>query len=325
MSAATRLGVIGLGYMGRNHARLASMLPGIDFVGAADPVGELDHIFAGRMLVGTVSDLLEAGIDAAVVAVPSDQHEKVAVQLAEAGVHALIEKPLSADAVSAARIRDTFAGTGLVAAVGHVERYNPALIEMKRRLDAGALGRLFAIKTWRVGPYPLRIRDIGVVKDLATHDIDLVMWLGGRLAEMSARMAHKLGNPHEDLVEVVGHTANDLVATISVNWLTPTKERRVTVLGERGALVADLISADLTYFANASVPIEWDEMARLKGVSEGDMVRYALRKKEPLQQELENFRDAVAGRSDVELVGLDVGVEVLQVAERILAEAGGKR
>ena len=129
--------------------------------------------------------------------------------------HTLIEKPLASDAASAARIRDAFAGTGLVAAVGHVERFNPALREMKRRLDAGALGRLFAIKTRRVGPYPLRIRDVGVVKDLATHDIDLVMWLGGRFTAMAAQMAHRLGNPHEDLVEVLGRLDHDVVATIS--------------------------------------------------------------------------------------------------------------
>lgn len=323
MNGPVRLGVIGLGMMGRHHARIAARLPDLTLVGAADPQGDLHHSLAMHPRVDSVDELLAEGIDAAVVAVPTEQHEKVALQLADAGIHTLIEKPLAGDVGSATRIRDAFAGSGLVAAVGHVERCNPALLEMKRRLDGGALGRLFAIKTRRVGPYPLRVQDVGVVKDLATHDIDLVLWLGGKFANVSGEMAHKLGRPHEDLVEVVGRLENDIVATISVNWLTPSKERRVIALGARGALVADLISADLTFYANADVPMEWEEMARLKGVSEGDMIRYALRKKEPLQLELENFRDAILGRSDAPLVSLDEGLDVITVAERILTDGTG--
>ncbi len=320
MTTSLRLGVVGLGSMGRNHVRIAERLEDVELVGGVDPGGDPHRAMAHRPVFPSLDGLLAAGVDAITVAVPSELHEEVAVHAAAAGIHALIEKPLGPDLKSAMRIRDAYAGTGLVAAVGHVERYNPALSDLKRRLTAHTLGRIFSIRTQRVGPYPLRIRDVGVVKDLATHDIDLVLWLGGGIDTLHAHMAKKLG-VHEDLVEAVGRLSDGTVVSISVNWLTPTKQRTVTVLGERGALHADMLTADLTFYANADVPTEWDEMARLKGVSEGDMIRYALRKREPLQVELETFRDTVLARPTGDApVSLDDGVEVLRVADMILDE-----
>ncbi len=317
-----RIGVIGLGAMGRHHARILPRLRDVVFIGGVDPAGDTHLALAGHPLYDDLGALLAAGADAAVVAVPSGDHEKVAVRLAEEGVHSLIEKPLASDIGSAKRICDAFATTGLVAAVGHVERFNPAMRELKLRLERKALGRVFSIKTERVGPYPLRVKDVGVVQDLATHDLDLVLWLAGPIDRIEVELGHRLGHPQEDLLEAVGRLSSGAVVTISVNWLTPTKRRTVTVLGERGALVADLLSADLTFFTNAQVPTEWDEMARLRGVAEGDMVRYALRKQEPLQAELESFRDAVLGDPQAEIVTLDEGLAVMAAANRIL-ESGG--
>jgi predicted dehydrogenase len=321
MRLPLRMGVVGLGSMGRNHARIADRLTDVELVGGVDPDGDPQRALGHRPVFSSLDELLVAGVDAITIAVPSQSHEEVALRAAAEGLHVLIEKPLGPDLKSAMRIRDVFAGTDLVAAVGHVERYNPALSELKRKLLQRSLGRVFSIRTQRVGPYPLRIRDVGVVKDLATHDIDLVLWLGGAIDTLHAHMARKLG-VHEDLVEAVGRLSDGTVVSISVNWLTPTKQRTVTVLGERGALHADMLTADLTFYANADLPTEWDDMARLKGVSEGDMIRYALRKREPLQVELETFRDTVLARvSDDAPVSLDDGVEVLRVADMILDEA----
>jgi predicted dehydrogenase len=270
-------------------------------------------------------DLLKANMEAAVVAVPTALHEEVAATMAEAGVHVLIEKPLADTRDAADRICNRFNSEGLLGAVGHVERFNPALIEMKKRLLEGELGQVFSINTERVGPFPGRVQDVGVIKDLATHDIDICMWLGdGDFETVSGHMAHKMGRPHEDLVSAVGRLTGGVVATMMVNWLTPTKRRTVTVLGERGAFVADLLAADLYFYANADVPSEWDEMARLKGVSEGDMVRYALRKREPLRVELEAFGNAIHTGVMGSVVSLEEGVRILAVAEAILESSAGR-
>lgn len=307
--------------MGRHHVRVANTTDGVELVGGVDPAGDVHGALVRQPLFTHVEDVIEAGIDAAVVAVPSEDHEKVALRLADAGVHTLLEKPLASDLESASAIRNAFAGTGLTAGVGHVERYNPAIQALADRLAEGEIGEVISISTRRAGPHPSRVTDIGVVLDLATHDIDLVHWLGGPLQSLKAEVVSRFANGREDLVEVIGRLRDGGIASLSVNWLTPTKERRVMVLGEGGAFVADLVTADLTLFSNADVPMEWDAMARLKGVSEGDMIRYALPKPEPLRTQLEEFRDAIMGRRDVQLVTLDEGVGVLATAHRILESA----
>lgn len=314
-----RFGVVGLGQMGRHHARVLIQSEDAFFTGAVDPEGDKHGVSGIGEVFSNLDELLSAGIDAAVVAVPTSQHRDVAVALASAGVHTLVEKPL-ADTVAAAReIREEFDGRGVIGAVGHVERFNAALQEMKVRLGKDELGRVISITTERVGPFPHRIQDVGVVKDLATHDIDIASWIGGApFAEVSGQLAHKMGRPHEDLVVATGRLENDVVISMNVNWLTPVKRRSVSVLGERGSFVADLLTGDLYFFANAEVTSAWDRIAQMRGVSEGDMIRYAFAKREPLVVEHEAFREAIRDGSAEGIVTLDQGVQILEVAERIV-------
>lgn len=314
-----RFGLVGLGMMGRHHARILSESQEIEFVGAVDPTGDRHRSMRRGKVFAEVAQLLEEGVDAAIVAVPTAEHHPVALQLAARGVHTLIEKPLAENVTAAEAIRDAFAASGTLGAVGHVERFNSALQEMKRRLDADELGRVISISTERVGPFPHRIQDVGVVKDLATHDIDIISWIGGAdFVEVSGQLAHKMGRPHEDLVVATGRLANDVVASMNVNWLTPVKRRSVSVLGEKGSFVADMLSGDLTFYANAEVGSEWDQLAQMKGVSEGDMIRYAFPKREPLAVEQEAFRLAIANGQAEGVVTLDEGVRILEVAESII-------
>jgi UDP-N-acetylglucosamine 3-dehydrogenase len=314
MTADIRIGVVGLGSMGRHHVRILSRMDRVQFVGGADPVGDVHRSLGGQSLYSSLEEMLGDGIDAVVLATPAEEHEKAACSLAAAGVHTLVEKPLAPDLDAAQAVLESFRDKGLIAAVGHVERFNPALQEMKRRIDSGFLGKVFSISTKRVGPFPLRVNGVGVITDLAIHDIDIVCWLIGPFASLTSHLTHQIGTDREDLVEAIGRLEDDTVFSISVNWLTPAKQREVTVLGERGALVADLLTSDLTFYSNSAIPIEWDEMARLKGVSEGDVTRYAIRKTEPLQLELEGFRDAILGASEAQIVTLEEGVEVMRIA-----------
>lgn len=314
-----RVGLIGLGQMGRHHARILSDSGDVDFVGAVDPLGDRHQVMRHGRVFEKVDDLLEAGVDAAILAIPTADHHPVALQLAKERVHTLIEKPLADSVPPAEEIRDAFVAAKVVGAVGHVERFNSALQEMKRRLAAGNLGRVFSVATERVGPFPHRVSDVGVVKDLATHDIDIVTWIGGApFATVTGQLAHRMGRPHEDLVVAVGRLENDVVASMNVNWLTPTKRRTVSVLGEKGAFVADLLTGDLRFYANGDVQEEWDQMAILRGVSEGDMIQYAFPKREPLAVEHEAFREAVKNGYAEGLVSLEEGVAILDVAEQII-------
>lgn len=322
MSAPLRAGLIGLGMMGRHHARVLSSLPGVELVAVADPAGDQHGVAGGRQVLGSVAEVLAAGVDYCMVAVPTAYHLEIGLALAEAGVHALIEKPLAADVASSGQLVEAFASRGLVGAVGHIERYNPALQQMRARLEAGELGSLYQVVTRRQGPFPSRIADVGVVKDLATHDIDLTAWVVGHpYRAVSARVAHKSGRAHEDLVAVVGQLADGTIANHLVNWLSPMKERITVVTGERGTFVADTISADLTFFANAVIPTVWEENAKFRGVLEGDVTRFAFPKPEPLRTEHETFRDAVAGK-DADVVTMSQGLATVAVAEAVLESAG---
>ena len=316
-----RAGLVGLGMMGRHHARVLGSLNGVELVAVCDPMGDAHNVAGGRPVFTKVSELIAAGIDYAMVAAPTAFHEELALELAAAGIHALIEKPLAVDTPAAKRIQEAFAAKGLVGAVGHIERYNPALQQLRARLDKGELGAVYQIATRRQGPFPARIADVGVIKDLATHDIDSTAWVArSKFVSVSAQTAHKSGRPHEDMVAAVGKLENGIITNHLVNWLTPFKERLTIVTGERGALVADTLTADLTFYANASVDTEWDSVAAFRGVSEGDVIRYAFAKPEPLRTEHEAFRDAVLGLPGAveRIVTMEQGLATVAVASAMI-------
>ena len=316
-----RAGLIGLGAMGRNHARVLASLDDVDFVGVVEPDGDPRHLAHGAPVVGTVAELLALGIDYAVVACPTGAHEEVGLELAAAGVGALVEKPLAHTVEAACRLVEAFESRGIVAGVGHIERYNPALQSLRARLEAGDLGEVYQVVTRRQGPFPARIADVGVVKDLATHDIDLTAWVTKRdYVSVAARTVTKSGRPHEDMVTAVGELEGGIMVNHLVNWLSPFKERSTVVTGERGSFVADTLTADLTFYANGQAATEWEAIRAFRGVSEGDMTRFAISKREPLLVEHERFRDAVLGR-DAEIVTLREGLRTVQVAAAMLDSA----
>lgn len=316
-----RAGLIGHGQMGRHHARVLQSLDGVELVGVADPRPTDERLPSSVSQVDAVDDLLLLQIDIAVVAIPTELHEDAAVRLAESGVHALIEKPIAASVESSRRIGSAFDNAGLVGCVGHIERYNPALQEMRRRLEFGEIGDIYQIATRRQGPYPERIADVGVVLDLATHDVDSTAWVSQRrYSNLSARTANRSGREHEDLVAAVGALDDGTVVNHLVNWLSPLKERVTVVTGERGTLVADTLSADLTFFSNGVAPVKWDSMASFRGVVQGDVIRYAIAKREPLRVELEAFRDAVLGRKS-RIVTIEDATHTVAVAEAMIAAA----
>lgn len=300
--------------MGRNHARVLAEIDGVDFVGIVDPAVNN----APARVYDGLDELLARGIDYCVIAVPTAMHEEVGLRLAAEGVHAFIEKPLAQDIASANRLVEAFESAGLVGFVGHIERFNPALREARLRMERGDLGQILQITSRRQGPFPARITDVGVVKDLATHDIDLTSWVAqSPYVAVSAQAGHRSGREHEDLVSVVGTLANGTITNHIVNWLSPFKERVTTITGEKGAFIVNTLHADLTFHANGIVATEWEDISHFRGVSEGDVIRFAIPKPEPLKVEHENMRDAVLGLP-AEIVTLRSGLATIQVAEAIL-------
>jgi predicted dehydrogenase len=303
--------------MGRHHGRVLSSLDGVELVGAVDPAGDVSGAVRAPVFP-SVSELLELGVDYAVVACPTALHEEIGLQLAEHGVATLIEKPLAPSVEGARRLVAAFEKAGVVAGVGHIERYNPALQSLRLRLEAGELGEVFQVATRRQGPIPLRIADVGVVMDLATHDIDLTSWVTDQeYYSVSAHTIFRSGRRWEDMVAAVGRLADGTMANHLVNWLSPFKERFTIITGERGCFVADTLSADLTFYANGATGPEWDVLRAFRGMTEGDVTRYAIPKREPLLVEHERFRDAVEGKEN-DIVTLRQGLRTVEIAEAVL-------
>lgn len=323
--SALRMGLVGIGMMGRNHARVLNSMDGVELIGVADPGGDKFGMAGSAKVVGSVADLVGLGIDAAVVATPTAFHLEAGLELAAAGVPTLIEKPLAADATESAQLVEAFEGAGLVNAVGHIERCNPALRALRSRLEEGELGEIFQVATRRQGPFPNRHADVGVVKDLATHDIDLTAWvIQSPYRTVSAHTAHKSGREHEDLISITAQMLDGTVASHLVNWLSPLKERVTVVTGERGAFVADTLQGDLTFHENGLVATQWDQVATFRGVTEGNSIRYAIPKPEPLRVQHENFRDAVLGVSS-EVVSMREGMRTVAVADACIRAAQESR
>jgi len=320
-----RAGLLGLGVMGSNHARVLAGLEGVEFVGVFDPAENVPDRVHECPVVRDMDQFLDLGIDYAVVAAPTVFHLEMGTRLAEAGVHALIEKPVASTAEDSRTLRDLFAAKGLIGGVGHIERYNPALRAARERIAEGMLGEIYQIATRRQGPFPGRIADVGVIKDLATHDIDLTAWVAQQdYVSVNARTAHRSGRAHEDMVLAVGTLSGGTITSHIVNWLTPFKERMTIVTGENGVLVADTLTADLTYYENGRIQVAWDP-GEFRGVSEGNMTRFALDRKEPMLSEHEAFRDSVIAGEPRGIVTFAEGTRVVEIAEQLALDGLERR
>jgi len=325
-------GVIGLGAMGINHARVYGEMEGVELVAAADPAPERRRPATRPPLVGslrTYADyremLARERLDLVSVAVPTRLHREVAQAALERRVATLVEKPIAADLEEGQAILAAAEKAGCQLMVGHVERFNPAVQELKRRLEAGELGRVFLARAERVGPFPQRIRDVGVVQDLATHDIDVMRFLlASEVERVYAETEAGLRTEHEDLLSAVMRFRSGVVGLLEVNWLTPAKVRRLALVGEAGMFVVDYLTQELLFYERESagaacLPGEGPSPA-LTGGGEGAITRIPVEKKEPLRAELEAFVESVA-RGSPSPVPAEDALAAVEVATR-LVESG---
>lgn len=325
-----RVGVIGVGSMGRNHARVYSELEGVELVGVADDDKDAAKTIGnkyGCKAFGDFRQLLSKGkLDAVTIAVPTVMHLEVAREVIDHGVHLLIEKPISFSVEEGQEIIKAAAQNDLVLMVGHIERFNPAVIALKEKLEEGELGRVFQIDARREGPFPARIQDVGVVIDLAVHDLDVMRYVtGSEVVRVYAETERRIHSTHEDLLAGLVRLEDGTVGTLAINWLTPTKIRELYVTGERGMFRVDYLTQDLYFFENATAQsADWDALRMMRGVSEGRMIRHVVAKKEPLRIEQEAFIAAVKKEASVPVTGED-GLRVLELAHAIVTSGKENR
>jgi predicted dehydrogenase len=325
--AKLRVAVVGAGSMGANHARVYANRDDVQLVGVVDrniqQAERVSQRFSTESFC-TVEDLLAKGRpDVVSIAVPTIQHREVAEQCLRGGVHCLLEKPIGASVAEGESLMAVAAETARVLLPGHIERYNPAVQMLTRHLREGAIGDLYRIEVERSGPFPPRIRDTGVSIDLAVHDLDIVSMLVGSLPEtLYSETQQLLHDTHEDSVVALLRYPNDVIATLNVNWTSPTKRRVLKVFGSQGMFQVDYIRQELRFFENAD-QVGSNSPWENPGIREGREIRFAIDIKEPLAVEIDYFLRCVRQGLRTESEIRD-SINALHLSTA-LVEAGRKR
>lgn len=318
-----KVAVVGAGVMGANHVRVYREMPNVCLVGVADASIDAARRVASKYNCDAFDDYRRmfdvVHPQAVSIATPTSTHLDVAAEAISRGIHVLIEKPIALTVDDAYTIIELAASASVTLMIGHIERFNPAVIELKTHLAEGRLGRVFRMDARRQGPFPARVRDVGVVIDLAVHDLDIFRYVSGsEVTRLYAETSYLLHETCEDGVCSMMRLENGAIATLDINWLTPTKIRELTVCGARGMYRVDYLTQDLYFFENATASTpDWSPLQNLRGVSEGNMVRYALQKREPLRAELEAFVLAASTGGPVPVSGAD-GLHALMLAHSML-------
>jgi predicted dehydrogenase len=319
-----RVGLIGLGAMGRNHLRVLAAHPQVQLVAIADPLEPALETARATTAAQTYLEplimLAEAELDAVVIASPTTTHRSLVSAAIERGIAVLVEKPLAASTEEADILVAASRATGVPVQVGHVERFNPAVLELGRLLQAGWLSSVFAITSRRAGPFPARIRDVGVTIDLATHDVDILSWIAGeRPVRVSAETAQRVHQAHEDLLFGLLAFPSGTIATLQVDWLTPAKRRSLAVLGPEGMFELDYLTQRLT-FTRAFDLANPRLISGYAPIFEGQTAVLAVDNGEPLAAEIDAFVTMVrdGGRP---VVDIDDGRWAVVLAETLIRAA----
>src|SRR5476649_617959 len=300
-----RIGVIGVGVMGSNHARVLTGLPGAELVGVADPDLKQAEFVArtlGCAAVASVNELLDLKLDAVTIAAPTHLHRDIALACIARGVHVMVEKPIASSVEEGREIIAAARRAGVTLMVGHVERFNPAVEAIK---DALRNEDILSIAITRVGPFPPRMSNVGVVIDLAVHDIDLIRWFtDSEIIEVQPQLSSAVAE-REDIALLQFRTASGVLAHINTNWLTPFKARNVTVATRGKYVMGDLLTRQVT------------ECFGFKPDGSYSMRHLPVGHDEPLRAELIAFLDAVR-TGGVPAVTGEEGVASLEIAIRSL-------
>ncbi|MBM3573053.1 MAG: Gfo/Idh/MocA family oxidoreductase [Alphaproteobacteria bacterium] len=304
-NSALRVGVVGVGVMGSNHARVLAGIPGFQLAGVADPDGaqrELVKRVLGCPAVEDVDALIRLGIDAVTIAAPTHLHHDIALTCINRGIHVLVEKPIASSVEEGNAIIAAARWAGVTLMVGHVERFNPAVQVIK---DAIRSEDILSIAITRVGPFPPRMSSVGVVIDLAVHDIDLIRWFtDSDIVEVQPQLSSAVAEL-EDIALLQFRTASGVLAHINTNWLTPFKARDITVATRGKYVMGDLLTRQVT----ECFGFQPDGSYSMRHLSVGH--------DEPLRAELIAFLNAIRNGEPPAVTG-EEAVASLEIAIRCL-------
>lgn len=318
-----RVGVIGVGSMGKNHVRVYSEIA--ELVGVTDVMQDSSKAVAERFGVRSFespAELLKE-VDAVSICTPTSEHLKVARMAIEQGVHLLVEKPFTGNSKDAASLVASAQQAGLTLASGFIERCNPIVGNLKSMVDAKRFGEVISISSRRVSSFPARIRDVGVVMDLGIHDVDVLQHVkGSAIRSVYATGGSHSGKGCEDFANLSVEFEDGSVGMIEVNWLTPMKVRKLSLTCSEAFVQADYIDQSMEISSSSFRDLDTNNLFNMS--LDLDVHRIAVRKEEPLKVELQNFLNAVSSRKEAPISGKDA-VSNLKVCEAALRSLSSKQ
>jgi len=318
--------VIGLGNMGKHHVRTYSEIDTVKIVGVSDideKRGQEISVKYGCKFYKNYKDLLEnEKIDLVSIVVPTTFHKEVAMDVIEKGVSLLIEKPIADTIENAKEIINKAMEKNVKLAIGHIERFNPAVQRLKAIIDEGRLGKITSIIARRVGVFPPQVKEANVIIDLAVHDIDIINYLmNEKPNEIEANAGRALISQREDCAEIFLKYKN-ASGFIQVNWITPIKIRNLSVTGTKGYAEMDYISQSLIVY-ESNYRKEFETFGDVIEFSKPNKVEIGIEKEEPLRLELLNIINAVEN-NNIPLISGEVGLDALKIAMKVLDKIKNK-
>ncbi len=294
-----KIAIVGLGVMGKNHYRVLQNIPNVKIVGLCDikVKDEFEH-----KLYRDIDEMLNnIEADAIIIAAHTFVHKELALKCINKGINLFIEKPVSSTIKDGQIILKEAQKQKLKVAIGHIERFNPVVQALKEELKGK---EIYSINITRVGPFPPRIADVGILTDLAVHDIDLIRFVSNKnIKETKIFKSQKIHNHYEDNAILSFAMENDIVASITTNWLTPFKKRTIEVACKEAYFEADLMTQELLEYSNFNVNNSF--------VTRGCFVR----KSEPLYNELQAFVTYLKTKDRGLCASIEDSIETLKIVE----------
>ena len=310
-----KIGVIGTGAMGKNHARVCNELNNVELMGIVDKNKEIGSTIAHRFNVSSFNDYMDLFdlVDAVIIATPTVTHFDIAMDAMNAGKHVLVEKPVCDTVEKGKQLIKKAEETNLIFAVGHIERHNPVVSFVKKTFESDQYGELVTLSSKRVSNFPGRIRDVGVIFDFGVHDIDVMRYIAGEVSSVYARAGMFNKNiKYEDHATIILNFENGLCGVIEVNWLTPLKIRKLNLTCDKTLVEADFINQSV--FTSSSSFEDVDDSNLFNIPIQNQVSKMDLQKKEPLKNEISDFVNAITEKKDPLVTGYD-GMMAVKIAE----------
>ena len=302
-----KIAVIGTGSMGKNHVRVLKNIPEVNEIIISDINRKILEDTSKRFGISKIYQdhiemLKKEKPDGVIVATPPGSHKENVLDVIDAGINVLVEKPIAHTIGDAEEMIKAAEKKGVIFTVGHIERFNPVVTKIKDFIDNGGLSNIYLINTRRVGPFPKRLlgKVEGVLIDLAVHDFDIINYLGGKIKNIQSQIIRR--RKQEIYVKTLLDLENDIKASCEFSWITPTRHRNIEIYGAAGMLKGDFYTQAIWFYENSDFqnnPNIGETFLGFGLINTGKVVQYPIYKQEPLLLELTNFIKSIQGKDKI--------------------------